>query len=289
MFWAFLLACVPAEDTDAPKTEDDSPVVAELAPLTIDSCPTIESGTIKMKYDWGTRKVKLIVPDAAPAHMPVLFAYHGIGDTPSNFANFMDFKELSNEHEMVIVVPEGDPNNLIEWGFMSGGEEDIAIYDDLRTCISEQLDVDLTRFYATGFSAGALWTTLLSTRRADTLAAAMVMSGGTGTIVDYETPAAPIPFLLMWGGTIDTYPIMVLEISFEETTLAFSEELRADEHFVVHCNHGKGHTVPWPAGPNAVEKWLIPHVSGGGDSPFASDELDGFPDYCSIANSETVP
>ena len=288
MWWAFLLACGLSDDSDKPETDDDSSGVAELASLTTDSCPTMESGNIKLSYDWGNRKAKLIVPDGAPAGMPVLFAYHGLGDTPANFSSFMDFKELSNDHEMVIVLPEGDPNNLIEWGFMSGGEEDLAMYDDLRTCLSQQLDVDMTRFFATGFSAGALWTTFLSTRRADTLAAAMVMSGGTGTIVDYETPAAPLPFLLMWGGTVDTYPIMVIEISFEETTLAFSEALRADGHFVVHCNHGKGHTVPWPEGPNTVEQWLIPHVFGE-DSPFASDGLSGFPSYCSIANSETVP
>ena len=158
---------------------------------------------------------------------------------------------------------------------MGQGEADLALFDDMRTCLSQSLEVDLFRVSTTGFSAGALWTTFLTLRRADVLATAMLFSGGTEPAVTYQTPARPLPMFLAWGGPDDTYNGM---LSFAETTANLSSELQEDGHFLVHCDHGYGHTVPYGL-IGDVPTWLLAHRFGE-PSPFESGDLSELASYC---------
>jgi hypothetical protein len=84
--------------------------------------------------------------------------------------------------------------------------------------------------------------------------------------------------LLAWGGTADVYMGVV---DFQEMSLAFSDSLRADGHFVAECNHGMGHTIP-PGGTTWGHRWLFAHEWGDEGSPFAQGLPAEFPEYCTI-------
>jgi hypothetical protein len=114
--------------------------------------------------------------------------------------------------------------------------------------------------------------------RADSLATALIMSGGTDPLtLPYKTPTQNIPVLVTWGGTNDTWGQGSYLVEFEKTTMNFRENLTNDGHYVVGCNHGRGHTIPTEAGVMS-ELWLLNHTYGK-PSPFL-ESIEGFPSYC---------
>lgn len=261
MLLAFL-ACTPDADTD--------PVVEGPAPRALaeptGACPDLSSsGQTTMTSNGEEREFYVFFPPDAGPDLPVVFYWHPLGGTARMMVDYLDLEQVAEDNNVVIVVPNALDSNPFEWNFVAGEAEaadDLALFDDLRSCLSEQRAIDLRRVYSTGMSAGGLWTTFLSIHRGDALASILVMSGGTGNMVQYSTPAGePFPALLVWGGPTDIFDGGVIQIDFTDTTAAFSEQLRTDGHFVMECEHTRGHDLP----PDAIDMtvdWLLPHVYG---------------------------
>ena len=273
------------DDDDAATDDDDddagpSAVPGALAELSDGECPDLSSpGTKTFRSGGMSRTVLIQFPEDAPEGMPVVFVWHGLGDTPGNMAAWLRTEQLAESNDAIVVVPTATGNFLIEWDYSGTGELDLALYDDLRTCLVTELAADVNRFSSTGFSAGAVWTTALSMHRATSLATVMPMSGGLVTGLDYQTPAYAFPALLASGGAgVDTWGSGVLLTDFAATSDAFSAALREDGHLVVRCNHGGGHQ-PHDAASSMMERWLIAHEYGY-PSPFADGDLGGLPDDC---------
>jgi hypothetical protein len=186
---------------------------------------------------------------------------------------------LSKKHGITVAVPDSCCG-LVEWRFRDTEDPviDLALFDDLLYCLDEQLDVDNTRVYTGGFSAGALWSSYLVLHRSEFLAAAAIFSGGVDGLFFYETPTRLVPSLLAWGGVKDLYAGV---FSFDQQTKALSKKLREDGGFVIECDHGLGHTVPFGG-----TSWAVPFVLAhrwGEPSPYATSGLDAsFPEYCTI-------
>ena len=252
---------------------------AALEALTDGECPKLKSGTRTFSSNGKQRTVVLEVPKDVGPGAPVVFVWHGLGDSAESMHSWMDLEAFSKDNDAIVVVPDSQDRNFQTWNIFTGGD-DLAVYDDLRTCLAQELDVDLGRVSTTGFSFGALWTSYLTVHRSDTFAASMPMSGGVGPLlVQYSTPAYALPVLLMWGGASDTFGAGITAVDFEDATLEFSDELQDDGHLVVHCNHNGGHTVPFDLDTFAAD-WLLSHTYGQ-PSPFEGDDLSGFPSYCS--------
>jgi hypothetical protein len=200
-------------------------------------------------------------------------------------AQALGFARWATANGVVVIVPNSKSDNLFEWDFWNGKDDDFYLYDDLRTCAVQNLGVDVKRIYLSGFSAGALWTSYLSTKRGDTVAAILPFSGGDGDVWKYETPAYTFPALLPYGGDSDIYSAGPVSINFEDAVLQFAGELSTDGHTVAVCNHNSGHTLP-PETMDITTAWLLPHVFGE-ESPF-KDGLDGFPSWCDIGPEPVV-
>jgi poly(3-hydroxybutyrate) depolymerase len=280
-----LLACTaPAVDDSAAEAVPDLGYLkgtAPLAPVSSGECPTFEAdeekvGLVSHGLD---RSVKLLLPPGGAAGKPVVFVWHPLGGTANYMINLLDLRGYAEVADAVVVVVSASGAYEYEWAFAGDGadNDDLVLYDDLRTCLYEQLDIDLGRVSSIGFSAGALWTSFLSLHRGDTLSAILPFSGGTDPIIPYETPAAPFPALLNYGGADDLFGGGLVD--FQETTLNFATSLTEDGHFTVVCNHERGHSVP-PEGRDMMDLWLTAHVYGE-PSPFLQD-ISGFPDYCSV-------
>jgi len=253
------------------------------------TCPTLVSGKNTMKMGGLVRSFELYLPPNPAPGAAVVFVWHGNGDTPKNIAQFFGADSVTKENNLIMVSPYNccgenhteccDMTTTWNFGKYSQNDKDLALFDDILSCLDQQGDIDNTRVYTAGFSAGALWSTYLVLHRAEYIAAAAIFSGGTGMVIPYEKPAYPLPALLAWGGPNDTYMNM---IKFEEMMKEFSGKLQADGHFVIECNHGLGHNVPYGA-TTWLFKFLLVHSWKDGSSPLAQTGLGSdFPDYCVI-------
>ena len=281
-----LVACGTVGDDatlDGDDPVDDVAVFdgAPIAELSDGECPDLStSGTKTFSSSGRDRSVIVQLPSDLEPGMPALFVWHGLGDSAANMDRALQLSRFADDHGIITLTPQSMDPNQNTWNFAGGGGDDLVLYDDLRAFLKQDLDIDLSRVSATGFSFGALWTTFLTMARADTLSTTFTMSGGTNSLMlPYRTPATELPVLVMWGGSIDTYGSGFATVRFQDTSREFSSNLQGDGHFVVECDHGGGHTVP-PQVLDMMGAWLPSHRYGE-PSPF-EDGIDELPSWCQI-------
>jgi len=241
------------------------------------SCPALVDGVNK-RFQVGEdkRKFRLSLPEN-PEGAPVIFLWHWLGGSSLQAMNYLSFDGVEGAEKAILVAPNTD-GYAYEWRFdkPSADNPDLLFFDDMLRCLYEEYQIDLDRVYATGMSAGGLWSSYLIVHRSERFAAIAPLSGGAMEPA-YQTPVEPIPVLLFWGGENDTYA----GFSFETASQLFSGFLREDGHFVVECNHGEGHTFPSEVFP-AMWTFFEAHPKGVSPEPYASGLPASFPSYCSI-------
>lgn len=253
----------------------DSGPPARVGPAySLGACPALVEGLNTFATGDGSYRVTLRLP-AEPQGAKVVFVWHWLGGSAAQAARFMQLDTIRGDDPVIFVVPDSS-GSPYEWRFTQGpeGNPDLLLFDDLLSCLWQQYDVDLNHITATGMSAGGLWTSYLTLHRAEWLSATAPLSGGTPGAA-YETPAAPIPVLMTWGGPSDTYG----PLSFDEATQDMIAGLRGDGHFVVACEHDQGHTLP-PGGIGYAYQFLMDHPLGLAAEPYAGGLPSGFPAWC---------
>jgi predicted esterase len=177
------------------------------------------------------------------------------------------------------------------WDVMEESDSDLVLFDDLRTCVSDELGVDLKRLSLMGFSGGSLFATTLARERSDTIATIVEMSGGADIDVSlfenplsrYETPEWEMPMLLISGGESDAWPDSSFSlVNFYEATNTLQANRSADGLFSVRCDHGQGHTVTTQAYQTA-QSWILAEHIYGEPSPYETDGIADFDSWCEIA------
>lgn len=230
---------------------EEPPPVSEY---TGGECPTLTSGDVAFTSFGEARSVRIFLPPE-PEGAGVLFMWHGLGDSVSNFSAAMQAESIAQGYGWIVVVPAMEPSDSFMpalWGFPSllGGvpEADLALFDDLGACLDHTWKIDRSRIYTMGFSAGALWSTYLLLNRSEVLAGAMILSGGvspseaeTPTTFTYESPLRDVPVFLAHGGESDIYDALVVQLEFHSMTELLADELVDDGHFTILCRHGVGH------------------------------------------------
>jgi predicted esterase len=287
------------EDEDEPE-EDGLRPLAEVS----GACPELSSsGFVTFDSFDQERSASIVVPSVPGPDMPLVFFFHGLmdpGSTPEPteyMVNGLGLQSLADTHNAVIVVPEAPIYSLLGfsfflWDIALETDADLVLFDDLRTCVAEQLDVDLARTTAWGFSGGALWTTVMAAQRGDAFAAIVEASGGSDISVPiwpdlaakYETPAYTMPALLISGGASDIWPSASLTlVDFEAATDTLEAQLAEDGHTVVSCHHSSGHSLPNPAYYLSID-WVMEHRFGE-VSPWAGGDLGGDDSWCELVNA----
>lgn len=301
---------VPAVDAGRDAGPRDAPPGrAEPPPVRAYSrgaCPTLRRGPTSdaglnagFRTGGQTRQFRLIVPrnyDGAEA-WPVLFAWHWLNASSGSFVRTGEIESAAEEMRFIAVLPDGLSSYVFDWPFAEvwGVPGELTFFDDMLSCVSQQLRVDPRRVYGAGVSAGALWLTYLTTTdRADYFAAVDVMSGGLGEVpfawrMEYAPQRHKFPALVLWGGPSDW-----LGLSFSEASTRYRDALIADDHFVVQCVHSAGHAVPPVEAPadggtrfRPLWRFLLDHPYGSapGASPYFTTGLPaGMPSWCDIAS-----
>ncbi len=262
----------------------------------IEECPTLAAGENEMVSAEIDRTFLVFAPDGVfegsgegsgeAAALPVVFLYHGLGGTAEDIVAGTGYDDLVDEGGFVLVVPDGANDDgggqifPVDWNILASqyddDNRDLVFFDDLVTCLSEQLPIDADRVYATGMSGGGLMTTFLGIHRAEVLAAVAPMSGGY--LQAWPGDFGPVrPWMVTWGGETD----IAVDVNFDDTANALLANLADEDVPVVACNHGTGHE--WPAEMTPANwAFLSAYVRGDATNPFATELPEVFPDYCEI-------
>lgn len=291
-----------SDDTATPDSGVDG--LAPLAPLSSDDCPDMmETNTGTFMSSGEERTVTVVVPSGdMEAGGPLVYFFHGLldpGSTPSPteyMASALQLQSIADETGVTFVLPQ---SGLMErlgfaffmWNVETGDSSDMTLFDDLRTCASNDRNIDLTKVHAMGMSGGALFTTVVARERGDTLATMIEMSGGSdismltfdSTLSEYDTSAYAMPALLISGGPTDTWPGGGMDlVDFSGATDNLADQLYSDGHYVVRCEHDRGHSVPYEA-VQASWEWVEAHQFGE-ESPFITEGIEALGSWCSVVD-----
>jgi len=142
--------------------------------------PAVNVTTRSIVVDDAERAYRIASPLALPEIAPVVFAFHGIGDSPDSMATYSQLDRLASDHGCLLVYPTGlnamwaaidvDPETL-------DNNRDVRFFDAMLEHIAAQYAIDRKRIYLTGMSNGASFAQLLANVRSADVAAVVACSG----------------------------------------------------------------------------------------------------------------
>ncbi len=240
---------------------------------------------------------------------PVIFGWHGMGDTPANFSMLLSPYVDSATMPFIGVVPAGTANPIlgglmtIDWDLMTVTEnqKDARLFDEVLACLEERWGVDEGHVHSVGFSLGSMMVDALATVRSDVLASVATYSGAYGNDQDNLDTVPALGALVNWpaysatnkytqlilhGGATDTYNLSIVALPFSTFAANDSAWLNASGHDTILCNHNGGHSVPSDMYTDKIIEFFDDHPMGTTDSPYATDGLPtDFASYCTFEPS----
>mgnify|MGYP003949894989 CR=1 FL=1 len=258
----------------------DGEVAEEIQP--IDVCPEMTAGRVLDFPSGGMdREYELHIPDGyvAGTATPLVFVFHGIGSNIDSMLANENLLEEANATGHIILAPQAlDRGGTSAWDPVGppGYNTDIALFDDLLTCMSEKYSIDPERIHVTGMSLGGIFTGTLISSRSEIIASAAPFSGGLFRTKSEGWQA--IPTIVSWGGPDDTY----FGQDFDVLAGSMAASLFEDGHFVIRCNHNRGHALGADLWPYAF-RFFMDHPQGISPLPYEGAGLPAeFPDFCAV-------
>ncbi len=222
------------------------PVGQPSLPSATDICPEINAGII----DFLGVSVDIVVAGPKQRQGPLIIYWHGTGtkarDELEYAFNSTARQQLHDAGGMLAALEKSSGIGSSTSGNAVWTAHDMLVADEIVACAVAQINIDPQRIHLLGMSAGGLHSTAMSYKRSHYLASIATLSGGhmllhgqNGTDTQSSQPDNKFAALIMHGGNKDRYIL-----SFDETSNAFADTLRARGHTAYLCNHGKGHTIP---------------------------------------------
>ena len=152
-----------------------------LAFCVIQTTPTtVDVVNDALVVDGIERTFRVVVPQSVTTKAPVVFAYHGIGDSPEAMAAYSQLDQLAADEGILLIYPAGinamwaafdvAPNSLDE-------NPDVRFFDALLRHVNANYSINLARVYLVGMSNGASFVHVLANARPDTIAGVVAHSG----------------------------------------------------------------------------------------------------------------
>ncbi len=261
-------------------------------------CGTLSAGLNTLTVGGVPRMLQVQLPAQASSKVALLFLWHGWNQLPSDFSGatvydvpsgkWVSFDPNAFAMPLVIVTPYSQkllPPVGLDWD-IADGSLDFAYFEAMLGCLQQQFDVDGRRVYSMGFSAGAVFTNLLSARYPHTFAATISESGmwlndkpeqadiQFGFIVNWQWPALSKAdggsVLLTHGGPGDYATVANLEAAAAKAVPFLTGHGRT----VTECWHTFGHTLDPDLTQGMYYDYLWAHELG---SPPLAAPVPGFP------------
>lgn len=144
------------------------------------------------------RRFRIVVPHTMGDSPPIVFAFHGTGDTADSMAEYSRLDELAAENKFLLMYPEAQNAN---WDIRSlqpdSDNADVLFFDSLLEDVSSRYPFDRQRIYLMGMSHGAAFVQSLANQRSSRIAAVMAHSGAQTP--SPETLTRRYPILLVVG------------------------------------------------------------------------------------------
>jgi len=201
--------------------------------LVLSACGASAQQVTRWQVEGETREAIVYAPDALAGNekIPLVFSFHGRGDTMQNF-------QYTNVHvawpEAIVVYFQGlsTGGGLSGWqaGRGADGDRDVKLVDVALASLREAYNVDDDRIYATGFSNGGMFTYLLWAERPGVFAAYAPVAGRLRPSVQ---PIEPRPIFHV-AGRQDRQ----VEFSAQEAAIANAVEVNGVAATSTPCGDG---------------------------------------------------
>jgi predicted esterase len=286
---ALTFTCTPVGEGDGGATEGDAGLGA----------PSVGSVSVN---GGAARSYYVDLPTDTSGPMALVFSWHGYAQEPLAFRNLVALDPNGASMPVVVVTPTDTglflPEGLDWYIRGSSGNVDFPYFQGMLSCLESQYDIDKTRVYSFGFSAGAVFTDLLADEWPHLFAATVSESGcwfsdpkevaaivgGLGSDVKWDWPALnPADrgdVLMTHGGPTDFATI----ISIEDADEAALPYLLQNDRTVVDCEHDAGHAIDPDVSNPMIFEYLLAHQLGK-PSPFAGGTplFSDFPSSCTLS------
>lgn len=174
------------------------------------------------------RTFRLYVPAAYTGQepRPLVFQFHGSGSTSTlDFQNRTNFTDVADTANFILVTPQG--TLFPQWGWtdwnayetVSNGVDDVLFVSDMIDTLAKNYNIDTTRIYTSGWSAGAFFSYYLGWKLSNRIAAAGGVCGGFEQTV--------------YGNIMPTRPFSVMEIHGTNDPIVPLEGISADGLVIV--------------------------------------------------------
>ena len=156
-------------------------------------------------HDGNERSYLIYTPEIYSENqkVPLLFNFHGNGDTGARHANIADFRPIADTANFILVYPQGlygDWNISLPSDSQSKNRiDDLGFIDKMIEKISLEYNIDLTRIYAVGFSNGAGMAHALAAASSTKIAAIASMAGNLYKHTAENSSPSPTAILSIHG------------------------------------------------------------------------------------------
>jgi hypothetical protein len=204
-------------------------------PMVKGECPAFKNGTITFMGLGGIQVVAGSKPEGATA--PMVFYWHGTGSFSGEFATMAGAVQqgVNQEGGVLISFQDTTGGDLLS-GTAIFGKGDFDITDQLAACAVQNANIDPHRIFATGCSAGGLFSGAMAAARSNYIAAAAPNSGGWTTPVMFQNMHTPALMTIHGAPGSD---VVIIDFSTSSATADKAFKMRGG--FVINCNHGGGH------------------------------------------------
>jgi poly(hydroxyalkanoate) depolymerase family esterase len=244
----------------------------------------------QLTTEFGDRPFKLYVPKRSrSAQCPLLVMLHGCTQNPDDFARGTRMNALAEQHEFLVLYPmqRNRDNPARCWNWFRPGDQrrhggEPALLAELTRHVMRQYDIDPTRVYVAGLSAGAAMAGILLREFPDLYAAAGMHSGlAPGAASDVGSALAamhghsepPVPS----HESRCPMPVIVFHGDKDRTVVPSNAQRILAGHRLGKASVRRGYrgrsyeVTTYEPGPDhaAAESWLIEgagHAWSGGDA-----------------------
>lgn len=178
----------------------------------------------------------VVPPSARPeTPAPLLLVYHGRPQSVESIRAVSDMDRVAGDRGWIVVYPRAVAVSQ-GWAVADGlppatnGQDDVLFTHDIIRAVSEELNVDLDRVYATGFSNGSQMVMRLACQLGDELAAVAPVAGTiTARIAHGCSWPRPLPLVTFLGDEDRQFPWRGADVGFdvvvsgEETAAWYAE------------------------------------------------------------------
>lgn len=255
----------------APTGQAGVPVV----PMIKGDCPKFANGAISFM---GLSDILVVAGQkAAQPTAPMVFYWHGTGSSSSEYLTMAAAVSQGVVADGGLLIAfQGSTGGDLLSGTSTFGKGDFDIADQLFACGVRDYNIDSKRVYATGCSAGGLFSGAMAAMRSSYIAAISPNSGGWTVPVTFENNWTPALMTVHGAPGQD-----VVIVDFSTTSATADKAFQERGGFVINCNHGGGHCGGGGFAPD-VWKFFQAHTYGVSPSPWQGGLPAGFNDKCKI-------